>query len=133
MAINKEYLGKGLNAVDLLIFSQVEEFNRNGFDCYMTDEQFMDITGATLYKVRKSLDRLENMNIIERDTKTISGNGKANKRRTIYLKKNYHDAILKNDICYVDNQQTINNIINKKINLEEQSSSRTTCKSNRYY
>lgn len=102
----------------------------------------MYVTGETLYKVRKSLDRLEDMGIIGRDTKCVSGNGRANKGRIIYLKKNYRNAIFKNstcnvenDACYVDNRHIKDNLKDKEnINLGEHSSPRERCnQAIRYY
>lgn len=134
LAVKKEYFGKGLKAIDLLILSQVEEFDRNNCTCYMTDEQLMFITGAKSSAVRASLKRLEDKNILVRDTKLVTGNGCANKRRTLYLNKNYRDSILKNKICNVENQQLINNLNkNEIIILEEQSSSNAMIQSFRYY
>ena len=111
LAVNKEYFGKGLKAIDLLILSQVEEFESNDCICYMTDEQFMDITGEGKSAVRASLDRLEKKNIIIRKTQVVSGNGKANRQRIIRLQHNYCNAILnlckcyvENNLCYIENQ-----------------------------
>ena len=135
LAVNKEYFGKGLKAIDLLILAQVEEFTRNNCTCYMTDAQFMDITGAKNAALGEAFKRLENKNIIVRDTKTISGNGRANRRRTFYLTKNYRNAILKNNVCNVENQHIKDNLKDKEnINLEEHSSSREGCSTTiRYY
>lgn len=94
LAVKKEYFGKGLKAIDLLILSQVEEFESNDCICYMTDEQFMDITGEGKSAVRASLDRLEKKNIIIRKTQVVSGNGKANRQRIIRFQHNYRNAIL---------------------------------------
>ena len=134
LAVKKEYFGKGLKAIDLLILSQVEEFDRNNCACYMTDEQLMFITGAKSSAVRASLKRLENKKILVRDTKLVTGNGCANKRRTLYLNKNYRDAILKNNVCDVENQHIKNNLKDKEnIILEEHSSSNAIIQSFRYY
>ena len=134
LMINKEYFGAGLKAIDLLILSQVEEFARNNCTCYMTDAQLMNITGAKSAALGEAFKRLEEKNIIVRDTKTISGNGRANKRRTLYLTKNYRDAILKNNACNVENQHIKDNSKDKEnIILEEHSSSNTRTQSIRYY
>lgn len=138
LAVNKEYFGKGLKAIDLLILAQVEEFARNSCTCHMTDSQLMNITGAKRAALGEAFERLEKKNIIVRDTKTISGNGKANKRRTLYLTKNYRDAILKNNVCNVENQHIKDNLKdnvkdNKNIITEETSSSVERIQPIRYY
>lgn len=134
LKVNKEYFGKGMKANDLLILSQIEELARNGCTCYATDEYFMYITGAGKSAVRAALARLEEKNIIARDTKVVVEHGSANQRRSLYLQKNYQDVILKKDICYVENQHTKDNLIDKeKINLEEQGSSNAMIRPIRYY
>ena len=72
---------------------------RNGCDCYVTDKQFMNLTGAKKDAVGKALQRLEDKQIITRDTKTVSGNGRANRRRILSLRKNYKNIILKGNSC----------------------------------
>ena len=99
LVINKDHFGKGLKAIDILILSQVEEFVRNGCDCYMTDEQFMDMTGAKKDAVRKSIQRLEDKEIIVRDTRTVAGNGRANRQRVLRFLGEYQDVILPNKNC----------------------------------
>lgn len=134
LAVKKEYFGKGLKSIDLLILSQIEEFDRNNCICYMTNEQLMSITGAKCSAIDAALKRLVNKNIIIRETKLVTDNGKANKRRTLYLRRNYRDAILKNNICNVENQHIKDNLKDKEnINLEEHSSSSAKTKSIRYY
>lgn len=110
MAINKSYFGKGLKAIDLLILSQIEEFERNYRICYLTDKQFMHITGAGKSAVRASLNRLEDDNIIALHTEVVTIDGKAKKRRYISLIKNYYYAILKGNTCCVENQYIKDNL-----------------------
>ena len=100
LAIDKAHFGKGLKPIDLLILSQIEEFVRNGRDCYMTDEQFMYITGSGKSAVRDSLQRLEDKQFIIRHTRVVEGNGRANRERVISLKQKPKSGILKNNIPY---------------------------------
>ena len=104
----------------------------------MTNEQLMNITGAKCFAIDASLKRLEDKNILIRDTKLVMGNGKASTRRILYLRENYRDAILINNICNVENQHVKDKQKNKlkdkeNIILEEQSSSNTKTQSIRYY
>lgn len=85
LAVNKNYLYTDLQPIDILILSQVAEFNRNQCNCCLTNEQFSKMFGATLYSVKASLDRLENKNYITRSIEFISGHGRANKQRLIKL------------------------------------------------
>ena len=60
----------------------------------MTDEQFMNMTGAKKDAVRKSIQRLEDRQIIARETKTIAGNGRANRQRVLRLIGEYQNVML---------------------------------------
>jgi DNA-binding Lrp family transcriptional regulator len=83
LAIDKRYFNSGLKSVEMLIASQVEEFERNGKQCYLTNKQFAEMLGESESTIKRELDKLEALNVISRDTKTIKGNGRANKQRTI--------------------------------------------------
>ena len=85
LAIDKRYLNSGLKSVEMLIASQVEEFERNGKQCYLTNKQFAEMFGESESTIKRELDKLEALNVISRDTKTIKGNGRANKQRTISI------------------------------------------------
>ena len=85
LAVNKNYLGKGLKSLDLLIFAQIEEFQRNNLQCYMTNDQFSEKFGESVSSVKRSLDKLEEKKLIIRKTRNIRGNGRANTERTLSL------------------------------------------------
>lgn len=93
LAVNKDFLGKGLKPLDMLILSQIEEFIRNTCECYITNEQFANMFGVTAPTVDKSLQRLESQGVIYRNTKTVTGNGRANNMRILGLKKGYRELI----------------------------------------
>ena len=38
LAIDKRYFKLGLKSIDILILAQVDEFNRNGYECYVTNQ-----------------------------------------------------------------------------------------------
>ena len=86
MAVNKaNFFIKDVKSIDLLIIAQVEEYERNKHQCYVTNEQFSKMFGETLHQVKTSLDRLESKNIIKRRDSYIKGNGRANRQRVISL------------------------------------------------
>lgn len=85
LAVNKTHLNSDLRPIDILILSQVEEFQRNQCDCCLTNEQLSKIFGTTLYSVKTSLDRLENNKYITRSIEFITSNGRTNKKRIIKL------------------------------------------------
>ena len=85
LATNKEYLNIGLKSIDILIIAQIEEFQRNECECYVTNKQFSEMFGESEDKIKRSLAKLEKMNIIKRNTTFIEGNGKCNRRRTLSI------------------------------------------------
>lgn len=82
LAINKEHLGQGLKSIDLLIISQIEEFQRSG-NCYVTNEQLSEYFGESVSTIKRSLDKLEALGIINRHTVVYTVGKKAKKRRTL--------------------------------------------------
>ena len=87
LAVKKRNQGLGLKSLELLILSQIDEFQSNGLDCYMTNEQFSYLFGESVSKVKRSLDRLEELNVVKRNVSFVQGNGKANKQRVLSLNK----------------------------------------------
>ena len=66
-AVNKNYLNQGLKSIDILILSQIEEFDRNKCKCYVTNKQFADMFGESESTIKRALERLETQNILKRD------------------------------------------------------------------
>lgn len=107
LAINKEYLYIGLKSIDILIIAQIEEFQRNECECYVTNKQLSEMFGESEDKIKRSLAKLEKMNIVKRTTTFIEGNGKCNRRRILSIndKKEWkvHSTPTKMDGAKVDN------------------------------
>ena len=85
LAVDKRYFNSGLKSIEMMIASQIEEFERNGKQCYLTNKQFAEMLGESESTIKRELDKLEGLNVISRDTKTVKGNGRANKQRTISI------------------------------------------------
>lgn len=85
LQVNKDYMGLGLKSVDLLIVSQIEEFTRNGNQCYVTNKQFSDMFGESESSIKRAIDKLVKVDIIHRDTVFVQGNGRANKQRVLNI------------------------------------------------
>ena len=64
LAVNKNYFSMGLKSIDLLIIAQIEEFKRNGCECYMTNEQLSDLFGESVNTIKRSIKKLEQQKII---------------------------------------------------------------------
>jgi DNA-binding Lrp family transcriptional regulator len=87
LAVSKQYLDIGLKSIDIMIIAQIEEFERNNCQCYMTNKQFADILGESESTVKRSIQKLDKLNIIKRRTIVVDGHGKANKQRILTLNK----------------------------------------------
>lgn len=83
LAINKKYFGMGLKSIDILIVAQIEEFQRNGCDCYVTNKQFADMFGESERTINRVIAKLEELNVIKRKTTFIDGNGRGNRQRIL--------------------------------------------------
>ena len=121
LAVNKNYFSMGLKSIDLLIIAQIEEFKRNGFECYMTNEQFSDLFGESVSTIKRALDKLESKGIIKRTTHTVNNNGQKSKQRILSISKvqneptfkqgsNNTEARFKNEKSKVQNEPIKENI-----------------------
>ena len=74
LAVNKDQFSMGLKSIDLLIIAQIEEFKRNGCECYMTNEQFSDMFGESISTIKRALSSLETKGIIKkcRDSRFVN-------------------------------------------------------------
>ena len=88
LAVKKRNQGLGLKSIELLILSQIEEFQNNGLDCYITNEQFSYMFGESTSTVKRSLDRLEKFNIVKRRTVSSREDGKGKKRTLALIDRN---------------------------------------------
>ena len=95
LAVNKNYFSMGLKSIDLLIIAQIEEFKRNGFECYMTNEQFSDLFGESVSTIKRALDKLESKGIIKRTTHTVNNNGQKSKQRILSISKVQNEPTFK--------------------------------------
>lgn len=86
LKVNKDHFGSGLKPLELLILSQIEEFIRNGCECYVTNQQFAEAFSVSLSAVKAAIDRLEELGYIQRVTKVESGHARANRVRRLILK-----------------------------------------------
>lgn len=101
LAINKDYLNYDLKSIDILIIAQIEEFDRNKNFCHLSNQQFAEMFGESKSTVKRTIDKLEKLNIIKRQTTFIKNNGRSNKQRILSLNNRSK--------WKVQNEPTINN------------------------
>lgn len=89
LAVKKSNMGIGLKSIEILIISQIDEYTRNGYDCYITNKQFSEMFGESERSIVRAIEKLDDMQIIKRDTKYVSGNGRGNRQRVLTLNDRY--------------------------------------------
>lgn len=85
LQVNKDLFNlKEINPLEMLIISQIMEFDRNKRDCYITNEQLAENFHVSTKTISRALNHLEDeLHYIKRDTKTVEG------KRIRYMKVNY--------------------------------------------
>ena len=95
LAINKKYFNMGFKSVELLIIAQIEEFERNDYKCYITNEQLSDMFGESISTIKRALNNLEEQGIIKRKTNTVNNNGQKSRQRILSISKGQNEPNLK--------------------------------------
>lgn len=80
LAINKDFFTLGLNPTELLVLSQICEFQRNTNECFISNKKLAEQFNVSESTIKRALDRLELLGFIERETKA-SQKGKDRKIR----------------------------------------------------
>ena len=96
LSINKKYFNIGLKSIDILILSQIEEYQRNNCECYITNQQFSDMFGESVSTIKRSIDKLEQKGMLKRKTRSRTDNGKKSKERTLNVIKVHSELNFKN-------------------------------------
>lgn len=91
LAVYKELYGLGLKSVDILIISQIYEYQNRGLECHATNEQLSEWFGESVSTIKRTISKLCDLNVIERDVMFVDGkrgvDGKkaGNKQRVMRL------------------------------------------------
>lgn len=85
MWVNREYFGTGLKPLDILILSRIEEETTHSRCCKLTNDEFSEMFGETLYAIKTSIAKLKKKGLITQKIAYLSGNGKATKQRYLVL------------------------------------------------
>lgn len=83
LRVNKKYFNNKLKPLEILIISQVEEFNRNNRDCYLTNKQFAEMFCVGTATVARTIDSLVESGYLKRSTQLITDNGQASRQRKL--------------------------------------------------
>lgn len=85
LAVYKELYGLGLKSVDILIISQINEYQKQGLDCYVTNEQLSNWFGESESTIKRAIKKLDELNVIDKKTSYVEGNGRGNCQRVMKL------------------------------------------------
>mgnify|MGYP003504081563 CR=1 FL=1 len=69
LQIDKDLFGYGLTPVELLVYAQVSEFNRNTGDCFISDKAMAEAFGVSESTISRAVENLENKGCITKTTK----------------------------------------------------------------
>ena len=105
LAIDKKYFNKEFKSIELLIIAQIEEFERNNCECYITNEQLSDMFGESISTIKRALSSLETKGIIKRKTSTVSNNGRKSKQRILSISKVQNEPNLNQNDVKKSNKQ----------------------------
>lgn len=105
LAIDKKYFNKEFKSIELLIIAQIEEFERNNCECYITNEQLSDMFGESISTIKRALSSLETKGIIKRKTSTVSNNGQKSKQRILSISKVQNEPNLNQNDVKKSNKQ----------------------------
>ena len=94
LRVNKKYFNSNLKPLEILILSQVEEFNRNNRDCYLTNKQFAEMFCVGTATVARTIDSLVEQGYLKRATQLINDNGQASRQRKLSVVHIYRQAFV---------------------------------------
>ena len=83
LKVNKNHFNKKLKPLEILILSQVEEFNRNNCKCYLTNKQFAKMFSVSEPTIDSAIDKLEKLGYLKRITNVVNNNGCASRTREL--------------------------------------------------
>lgn len=71
LQVDKDLFKLGLNPTEILLLSQIMEFNRTTNDCFMSDDAFGKQFGVSSKTISRALTTLESQGFIKRATKNV--------------------------------------------------------------
>ena len=116
---NRYFNRKDISTLDMLILSQIEEFERNKKSCYMTDEVFASNLNSSISTINRAIKSLTERHFINKTTKNVNVEGKVKTIRQL--------SIIKKDMTN-QNDNTSNEIVANQIeNVSCQNDELLTC------
>lgn len=113
LKVNKDFFKLELNPTEILILSQIEEYNRTTKDCFMSDEAFAAQFGVSKSTISREMKILESKGFITRETKNVKGG----KERHIHINFNNIESALANVKMTLDGSQQTSNCLLSNVKL----------------
>lgn len=73
LKVNKDLFKRGLNPLEILLISQIAEFQGNTGDCFISDKALAENFGVSESTITRTLKALESKGYIVRETKNVKG------------------------------------------------------------
>lgn len=110
LAINKEWLGNGLNPTEILILSQVAEYERNTGDCFISDKAMSELFGVSESTISRAVKALKEKGFIIVETKNVRGGRErhihlANSKMTVDSSEQASNCLLTTSNLTIVNKQ----------------------------
>lgn len=102
LKVDKDLFNKGLNPVEILVLSQVIEFNTNTGDCFISDKQLAEQFGVSDKTISRAIKHLEELGYIKRETKNVRGGKERHIKLADFTKDNLSIDKGQNDCCTKD-------------------------------
>lgn len=106
LKVDKDLFKLNLNPIEILILAQINEFQTNTGDCFISNETLAKNFGVSEKTISRSLKNLEDRNFIIRNTKNIRGG----KERHIEINQHQIKMYLTKDILSLDKKSTTDNL-----------------------
>ena len=103
---NRYFDNKDLSPIDMLILSQIEEFERNEKSCFMASKTFASNFNVSVETINRSIKKLVGMQYISSTSHTEHKDGKIQTIRKLSIIKNKTSN--QNNISQIDNSQDEN-------------------------
>lgn len=105
LKVEKSLYGLGFSPVELLIISQILEYQTKNMDCFISDEAMANNFGVSSSTISRAVGKLKREEFIETNTKYVQ------KGRIRYLTVNLNKLHNKqNDVCKDNNNSTNSNL-----------------------
>lgn len=109
---NKYFNNKDLSPTKILILSQIEEFERNGKTCYITDDTLANNFNVSIPTISRAIADLEEKKYIIKTTKNKNENGNVKTTRQLSINQEKFS-------CQNDNTKNDENVSYQNDNVKD--------------